>query len=68
MIHLKSIRDAVVVSRSKDKIPGRGCYTCPTQDCAKSALRKERLSRALRKNITRFPSPEELLTGLDEKR
>ncbi|MGO9117622.1 MAG: YlxR family protein [Desulfomonilaceae bacterium] len=68
MILLKSIGDTVVVSHSKDKIPGRGCYTCPTWECAKSALRKERLSRALRNNILRFPSPEELLTGLDEKR
>jgi predicted RNA-binding protein YlxR (DUF448 family) len=68
MVLLKAVGSTVVVSDLRDKLPGRGCYTCPSPECIKAALRKERLTRALRRNILILPSPEELLTGLDEKR
>jgi predicted RNA-binding protein YlxR (DUF448 family) len=68
MVLLKAVENTVVVSNARDKLPGRGCYSCPSRECIKAALRKERLSRALRRNILILPSPEELLTGFDEKR
>jgi len=68
MIHLKAVGDTVVLSRPKDRLPGRGCYTCPREDCIRAAFQKGRLSRALRKNILNLPSQEELLKGLDEER
>jgi len=68
MVLLKAVGNTVVVSDPRHKLPGRGCYTCPSLECIKAALRKERLTRALKRNILILPSPEELLTGLDEKR
>ncbi len=63
MIFLKSVGNTANVSSSKENLPGRGCYSCPNRDCIKNALKKERLSRAFRKNILRIPSPEELHDG-----
>ncbi|MFP4201022.1 MAG: RNase P modulator RnpM [Bacillota bacterium] len=32
----------------KGKMPGRGCYVCPEEECIIAALSKDRLARSLR--------------------
>jgi len=68
MIRLTAYEDTVVVARSKRNESGRGCYVCPSEECVNAALKKGRLSKALRKNILVLPSREGLLRGLEQKR
>jgi len=38
----------------KGKLPGRGAYICPQNECLNKALKDERLSRALNVSIPEF--------------
>lgn len=67
MIRITAVGDTVAVSPRKSKLPGRGCYVCPTEKCVEAALRRNNLSRALRKNIAVLPSKEELLREIEQK-
>lgn len=37
----------------KGKLPGRGAYLCPSESCAKLALKKNAFSRNLKTEISR---------------
>ncbi len=68
MIRLTAHEETVVVAQPKRNESGRGCYVCPREECIDAALKKGRLSKALRKNILVLPSKEGLLRGLEQKR
>jgi predicted RNA-binding protein YlxR (DUF448 family) len=67
MIRFTACGDRVVVSPGRENKPGRGCYTCPTEQCLDAALKKGRLARALRRSDVARPSREELLGRLQQK-
>lgn len=67
MIRFTASGDKVVASPGRENKPGRGCYTCPTEQCLDAALKKGRFSRALRCSAIASPSKEELLRVLEQK-
>ena len=48
---------------SKGKMPGRGAYVCPGDDCLKRAIKSKALSRALG-----LPIPENIIEELTQMR
>jgi predicted RNA-binding protein YlxR (DUF448 family) len=68
MIRLKAYEDTVTVAQPKVNESGRGCYVCLREECVDAALKRGRLSRALRRNILILPLKEGLLRGLEQKR
>ena len=65
MIKFKLEDGVLVVAPKKDKLPGRGCYTCPNKRCFEQALKKGSFARAFRCNKVVLPSKEALLNGLE---
>ncbi len=67
MIRLTAYKDTVVVAQPKRNESGRGCYVCPGEECVNAALKKGRLSKALRKTILVLPSKEALQRARTEE-
>ena len=59
MIRLSVSGERVTISPGKDDAPGRGCYTCPEDECLEKTLNRRILERALKKRIAAIPSIEE---------
>jgi predicted RNA-binding protein YlxR (DUF448 family) len=57
----------VVLSEPGEAGRGRGCYLCPTERCVEVALKKGRVSRALRGNFKVLPSKAEIMRRLEIK-
>jgi len=59
LVRLVAPREGVLVVDVDQKLGGRGAYLCPGRTCMKEALKKGRLSRALKKGVGKV-SPEML--------
>ncbi len=62
VIRIVAVGSGVVIDY-REKLPGRAAYVCPRQDCIRSALSKENLSRALRARVE-VPRPEDFIALL----
>ncbi len=51
LVRLVAPREGVLVVDVDHKLGGRGAYLCPGRSCMKEAIKKGRLSRALRKGV-----------------
>ncbi len=58
-MRLVAPREGLLVVDVDQKLGGRGAYLCPGRSCMREALKKGRLSRALRKGVGKV-SPETL--------
>lgn len=50
----------------REKLPGRGAYVCPAEECIGKALSREALRRALRWS-SGLPTKDELITAIAEQ-
>lgn len=49
---VRSPEGAVAVDQGRKKLPGRGAYLCHAAECWEKALKKDRLSYALKGNVS----------------
>ncbi|MGC8659132.1 MAG: YlxR family protein [Desulfomonilaceae bacterium] len=67
MIRMKVLEKSLIVVDEKIHLGGRGCYICPSRECAHKALKKARLEKALRTEIQIIP-PVESVLGCQRKK
>ncbi len=52
LIRFKIVNDKLCVIPQGKFVEGRGCYVCPSEDCLKTATRKNLFSRALKSPVS----------------
>ena len=67
MIRMKTFEQSLVVVNDKKKSGGRGCYICPSEECAEKALKKARLEKALKTELRVIPPVDSVLGKLKIK-